>query len=118
MSAVDDVLATLAALVAKEVVRELRAGPSDLISQAASPLGKRRHCSAVRARMARGDGSACIVGRAHFLTAAALREELVACKAPKRRAPARAAVIASTQRDELAELRAELGIIIQQKGAA
>jgi hypothetical protein len=109
MSEFESVLATFAALVAREVVRELKAGPSDLVPQATSPLGKRRHCAAVRARVARGDSSACIVGRTHYLTPEALREELTRCKAPKRKAP-KAKTARPAPRDELAALREELGV--------
>lgn len=112
----DELLGALARLVAAEVVRELRSGPSDLVSQATSPLGKRRHCAAVRARVARGDSSACIVGRAHYLTPAALAEELSAGSKGKRRAPKLKAVTAPAS-DDLAELRAELGLE-RRKGAA
>jgi hypothetical protein len=108
VSALDDVLATFARLVAAEVVRELRSGPSDLVSQAASPLGKRRHCAAVRARVSRGDPGGCVVGRTYYLTPAALQEELAKGKAPKRRV-ARAKTPA---RDEFAELCDELGIVV------
>lgn len=111
MSALDDVLATFARLVAQEVLRELRNGPSDLVSQAASPLGKRRHCAAVRARVVRGDAGGCVVGRTHYLTPEALKQELAACKPPKPRG-ANAKPMAAAPRDELAELRAELGIVV------
>ena len=109
MTTLEDVLRAFARLVAAEVVRELRSGPSDLVSQSASPLGKRRHCAAVRERVARGDAGGCIVGRVFYLSPAALREELAKGKAPKRRAPA-AKAVAAAPRDELAALRAELGI--------
>lgn len=115
MSALDDVLATLAKLVAAEVVRELRSGPADLVPQGASPLGKRRHCAAVRSRVAKGDTGGSIVGRLHYLTPEALREELAACRPPKRRAPALKAV-AAAPRDDLAALCDELGF--RRKGAA
>jgi len=112
-SALAEVLATFARLVAQEVVRELRSGPSDLVSQANSPLGKRRHCAAVRDRVTRGDAGGCIVGRVYYLTPAALQEELAKGKAPKRRAAsASAKPTAAAPRDELAVLRAELGIVV------
>jgi len=111
VSALDDAVAAFARLVAQEVVRELRSGPSDLISQAVSPLGKRRHCAAVRARVNRGDPGGAIVGRVFYLTPEALREELAKGRAPKRRAGG-VKSIAAAPRDELAALRAELGIIV------
>jgi hypothetical protein len=116
----DQLLGELAKLVAAEVVRELRSGPADLVSQAVSPLGKRRHCAAVRARLASGDSSACIVGRTHYLTPAALSEELRASSKPAReRSTKKGKAAPATPRDDLAELRAELGLErAARKGAA
>ena len=108
-NALENVLATFARLVAQEVVRELRSGPSDLFSQANSPLGKRRHCAAVRDRVARGDAGGCIVGRVYYLAPVALQEELAKGKVPKRRV---AHAKANPPRDELAELRAGVGIVV------
>lgn len=113
-AALETLARVLAPMVAQEVVRALRSGPSDLISQAASPLGKRRHCAAVRARVGRGDSSGCVVGRTHYLTPEALSQELAACKAPKRRAKGQTPIVAA--RDDLADLRAELGIELQRAG--
>jgi hypothetical protein len=48
------------------------------VDQAASPLGRRRHCGAVRRRIARGDGGAFVVGRRHLLTKEALAAEMAA----------------------------------------
>lgn len=62
---------------ADRVVRKLMtAQTDDHIDQVRSPLGRRKHCSAVRARIARGAPGAAIVGRRHLLTRAALDEEL------------------------------------------
>lgn len=116
MSALEDVLATFARLVAAEVVRELRSGPSDLISQANSPLGKRRHCAAVRERVNRGDAGGAIVGRVYYLSPSALKEELAKGKVPKRQA-ATAKPIAAAPPDELAALRDELGIVVPSRAA-
>lgn len=111
-TALEDALAAFARLVAAEVVRELRSGPSDLVSQAVSPLGKRRHCAAVRERVSRGDAGGCIVGRVYYLTPGALKEELSKGKVPKRRS-SNVKPIAAAPRDEVAALREELGIVMQ-----
>ena len=113
----DELLGALAKLVAAEVVRELRSGPADLVSQAVSPLGKRRHCAAVRARVARGDAGASIVGRLHYLTPAALAEELQTTSKPAKRRAHQLKAVARPAGDGLAELRAELGLE-RAKGAA
>lgn len=46
----------------------------DWIDQAASPLGRRRHCAAVRARIASGLPGAAILGRRFLLSETALQE--------------------------------------------
>lgn len=109
VSPLEEVLGKFAELVAAHVVRELRSGPSDLVPQASSPLGKRRHCAAVRARVQRGDAGGCVVGRIYYLTPQALNEELAKGKPPKRRA---SVVNVNAPHDELAQLRAELGIVV------
>lgn len=47
-----------------------------MLDQSASPLGSRRHCTAVKRRIARGEPGAAIVGRKHLLSPEALSEEL------------------------------------------
>lgn len=52
-------------------------GPGvQLIDQRASRLGSKRHCRAVRARIARGEPGASTVGRNYYLTAQAHDDEL------------------------------------------
>lgn len=46
------------------------------IDQRSSPLGRRKHCAAVRRRVAAGDEGAAIVGRHFMLSPDALRDEL------------------------------------------
>ncbi len=46
------------------------------VSQACSPLGKRRHTAACRRRIELGEGGARIVGRRHDLSPEALQDEL------------------------------------------
>jgi hypothetical protein len=55
---------------------EERAERRDWQSQAGSPLGNRRHCSAVKRRIAAGLEGARIIGRRHELSPAALEQEL------------------------------------------
>jgi len=50
--------------------------PSELIDQHASPLGPRRHCTAVKRRVAKGQPGASIVGRKHYLSPDAIQQEL------------------------------------------
>jgi hypothetical protein len=74
----------LAPFVAREVVRELRAGSENMIAQAGSPLGPRRHAAAVRKRVANSQGGAVIAGRRLLLSREALAEEMatLSCKRP------------------------------------
>lgn len=69
-------LRTIARLVAREVVAELRDGTEQWVDQHTSPFTARRHCAAVRRRIASGAGGAAIVGRRHLLTREALEQEL------------------------------------------
>jgi len=76
-----------AARVATIVVDRLRAGSDpDWVDQHASPLGPRRHCTAVRRRVGASDGAAAIIGRRCLLTPAAIQEELA--RSTKTKAPA------------------------------
>ena len=82
-------LQEFARLVAREVVALQREGQPQMIDQHASTLGPRKHCAAVKRRLAKGLPDASIVGRRHLLTPDALQQELgrgVPCKA---RAPAK-----------------------------
>jgi len=69
-------LEAFAELVAEKVVKRLRANEPDMVSQETSPLGRRRHCQATQRRVAAGLPGAAVVGRRHFLTQEALKEEL------------------------------------------
>jgi hypothetical protein len=51
---------------------------TDWITQTTSPLGRVRHCTAVRKRVATGKPGAAIVGRDFQLSREALQEELAA----------------------------------------
>lgn len=69
-------LEVFADMVAARVVERLRATDTDTVPQERSPLGRRRHCAAVRRRVAAGQHGAFVVGRRHLLTQEALQEEL------------------------------------------
>ena len=71
-----DLIRGFARIVAHEIVTIQREGQSEMVDQNSSPLGARRHCSAVRRRLASGKTGAAIVGRKHLLSSAALDEEL------------------------------------------
>lgn len=75
-TALEEALRVLAREIAREVVRELRAGELDMIDQSASPLGRRRHLAAVRARVSAGAPGAAIVGRRYLLSREAVAQEL------------------------------------------
>ena len=116
MSASDEsaALATLARVlaphIAREVVALLRAESSGMIDQAASPLGRKRHCSAVRSRVSTGEPGAAIVGRRHLLSKEALDQELAAL-ARRTRKPA----LPVEQADDLAQYLERYGV---ERGAA
>ena len=76
MTGLDQLVTELAERVATIVLERLRAGDPGMIDQSASPLGRRRHCSAVKRRVASGEAGAGIIGRRHLLSAEALSEEL------------------------------------------
>lgn len=69
-------LDALAERVAALVTERLLSGAPGMTDQAASPLGRRRHCAAVKRRVASGKPGAALVGRRHLLSAEALAEEL------------------------------------------
>jgi len=63
--------------VLRRVVREeLRGQDPDWIAQAESPLGPKRHCAAVRRRIAERKPGARIVARRFLLSQEAMAEEL------------------------------------------
>jgi hypothetical protein len=81
-TALETQAATLRAL-AREAAK---GSPTDLIDQTASPLGNRRHCTAVQKLVAAGKPGASIVGRKHYLTPEALAAELAKGEPRKRAA--------------------------------
>jgi hypothetical protein len=86
MTTLEHVLDELAQRIGAVVVERLRAGEPGMMDQSASPLGSRRHCAAVKRRIARGERGAALVGRKHLLSPEALSEELG--RASKREVPA------------------------------
>lgn len=73
-----DFVGQLEQWIAGIVRRELQAnGQGDeWIQQRGSALGNRKHCAAVRRRIASGEGGAAIQGKRFLLTTSALTEEL------------------------------------------
>lgn len=76
MAGLEGLVDELAHRVAAIVVQRLRDAPAGMIDQSASPLGARRHCAAVKRRLARGEAGAAKVGRRYLLSPEALSEEL------------------------------------------
>lgn len=75
-----------AAHCARELAAAEKAERGDWVDQRASALGSRRHCAAVRRRLAKGEPGAAVVGRRHLLSAESLAEELRGLKGPRRSA--------------------------------
>jgi hypothetical protein len=94
-------LEQLAELVADRVVARLSEGRPGWVDQHGSPLGPKRHCAAVRRRVATGLGGAAVVGRRMLLSPEALAEEL--SRASQRAKPIRS--VASVADDLARELR-------------
>lgn len=113
----DDLLDDLVDRIAARVAERLRTVEPGMVDQGASPLGRRRHCAAVRRRLARGEAGAAVVGRRHLLSADALGEELARTS---HRADNRRGVIAEIERELApagsvrAELMRELAAIREQ----
>jgi len=105
--------------VAHYVVAELRtADCGGMLDQHASPLGSRRHCACVRARVAAGDPGAAIIGRRHLLSPEALGEELQATSTKTRKPakPKRSTEKPATVREELEAELGALRLVATRKG--
>lgn len=115
MTELESALATLAAalapLIADAVVERLRSGPVDMTDQVSSPLGRKRHCAAVRRLVSAGKPGAAIVGRRHLLSADVLQAELAALSKRPPRVRAKAAP------DEFAELRGKFDLSKKRSAA-
>jgi hypothetical protein len=98
--------------VASAMARQQERTRQGMIDQANSPLGPRRHCAAVRARMNRNDPGAALVGRKHLLTPEALAEELG--RASSRKAAPEAPPPAVKPGSVADELRRELAALPRQ----
>ena len=95
----------LADAVADRVIERLRGGVSpSWTDQRASQLGVRRHCSAVRRRIANAEGGAAIVGRQFLLDPEALAQELT-------RGSKKPAVVAVQSDTPAAQLERRLGLV-------
>jgi hypothetical protein len=84
-----------------EAFRMATGNDPGLIDQRSSPLGRLRHCAAVRRRQKNNEGGAFIVGRRYLLTQEALTEELA--RLSQREPPAK-----ETARSARAALEAKL----------
>jgi hypothetical protein len=102
-------LEVLADAVAAKVVERMSAGQPGWIDQHASPLGPKKHCAAVRRRVAKGLADAATVGRRHLLSPAALSEELASQS--RRHRGAQAEAVARPAGSVAAELAAELRLV-------
>jgi hypothetical protein len=71
----------------EDAARDAEIDRGTWLDQAGSPLGSRRHCAAVRRRVAQGLDGAAIVGRRHLLSPAALAETMRAPKPKKSQQP-------------------------------
>jgi len=84
LAAVEDALATIHRVLSRMAMHWAESSPnpregSETIDQHDSALGPRRHCAAVRRRMAEGKEGAWRVKRDFLLSAEAYREELERC---------------------------------------
>ena len=107
-AALGRLLRGFAKILAKELAVALRGVNDEWIPQQGSPLGNRRHCSAVRRRAQRGDLGAVVDGKRFLLSRAALQEEMmglgkVAAEAKAAPATKAGTTGASTYREELLE---------------
>lgn len=97
------------AVLYEEAAAKARAERRDHVDQRSSPLGSRRHCAAVKRRVAAGDEGAAIVGRKHLLSREALAAELAALsKRPALAKPEAAGAHAGATPDGL---RVRLGLV-------
>jgi hypothetical protein len=107
----DDAFELLGKAIGDRVVASIQ-GSSVYISQKESPLGRYRHCAAVRRRMSElpEDKWECAkVGRFYYLTPEGLRQELVRLAISKGPAkPRLPEVTAAVQQDAGAKLLAKL----------
>ena len=71
-----EALDAVADLVAERVWLRFQQGTPDMVDQSKSPLGRRRHCNAVKRRIGNGEPGAARVGRRYLLTPDALTDEL------------------------------------------
>lgn len=86
-------LDVLADAIADRIAQRLLTGQlEDWIDQSNSPLGPRRHRTAVNRRIAKGEGGAARVGRRHLLNREALAAELATAGDRKSKGPTKITV--------------------------
>lgn len=116
MADLEEVLNELAQRIAAGVLRGLRESEPGWTDQTASPLGSRRHCSAVQRRIRSGIEGASIVGRRHLLNQQALAEELSRLSTERERKIGGQAVVSTTPRESVrSELEREFRLIRGKK---
>jgi hypothetical protein len=100
----DALLEHVVDLLAARLIERMRDGvPRDTVSQADSPLGRRRHIAAVRRRIECGAPGAYRTGRRYLLSRSALEEELQRASG--------ASSTRSTAQDVRAELQRKLRLV-------
>jgi hypothetical protein len=97
------------AQVFEDAARAAAAARRDHVDQRSSPLGARRHCAAVKRRVAQGAEGAAVIGRRHLLSQEALADELAALS--RRPAVAQSASPAAPAGASPEALRAKLGLV-------
>lgn len=105
-SSLDSLLDEMADRIAARLHARQHDVAPGMIEQVSSPLGRRRHCAAVRRRVAEGKPGASIVGRRYLLSTEALQDELARLSGAKVAAPS-----GSSGGDVREELRRELSLL-------
>ena len=96
-----------AADVLEAAEREAGSERLEWVDQGSSPLGRRRHCAAVRRLVATGSPGAAVIGRRYLLSPNAVDAELARASQPRHPANSSTATAGSSVRTELErELRA------------
>jgi hypothetical protein len=119
--AIADALDELASIIAERVWLRFQQGTPNMIDQSKSPLGRRRHCYAVRRRISEHQPGAAVVGRRHLLTQEALTEELSRLGFGDRRPTTGRASPTPSKGESVADkLRRELGLLkdARRRGAS
>lgn len=106
----DALLDELAERLADRLEARQKQGAAGMVGQETSPLGRRRHCAAVRRRISANLPGAAIVGRRCLLSPEALSEELNRASGAKRTRSVESEA-STTQSPARAELDRQLRLI-------